>query len=99
MTGLLCGAGRGGRGIAALLLNGLGIWFQISCLGRLAGAGHTRGLPKRAWEIIIVPVPTFGGILYLLFGRADSQVSPSIPGRENPWTRQSEWPTPRNARS
>jgi hypothetical protein len=61
-------------GIAALLLIGLGIWFQISCLGRLAEEDHTRGLPKRAWEIIIL-VPTFGGILYLLFGRASGQVS------------------------
>ena len=60
-------------GIAALLLIGLGIWFQISCLGRLAEAGRTRGLPKRAWAIIIILLPTLGGILYLLFGRAGGQ--------------------------
>ncbi|MGH3190447.1 MAG: PLDc N-terminal domain-containing protein [Streptosporangiaceae bacterium] len=69
MTGLLAALIVVAGGIAAPLLIGLGIWFQISCLGRLAGADHTRGLPKRAWEIIIL-LPTFGGILYLLFGRA-----------------------------
>ncbi len=53
----------------------LGIWFQISCLGRLAGADQTRGLPKRAREIVILLVSTFGGIVYLLFGRARGQVS------------------------
>jgi hypothetical protein len=62
-------------GIAALLLIGLGIWFRISCLGRLAEADQTRGLPKRAREIVIILVPMFGGILYLLFGRAGGQVS------------------------
>lgn len=50
-------------GLAALLLIGLGIWFQIPCPGRLAEADRTRGLPKRAWEIVILLVPTFGGIL------------------------------------
>ena len=75
MTGLLAALVVVAGGIAALLLIGLGIWFQISCLGRLAEADHTRGLPKRAWEIIIILVPTFGGILYLLFGRAGGQVS------------------------
>jgi hypothetical protein len=57
-------------GIAAPLFTGLGTWFQISCLGGLARAGHTRALPKRAWQIIIL-VPTFGGVLDLHFGRAD----------------------------
>jgi hypothetical protein len=75
MTGLLAALVVVAGGIAALLLIGLGIRFQISCLGRLAEAGHTRGLPKRAWAIIIILVPTFGGILYLLFGRAGGQVN------------------------
>jgi hypothetical protein len=75
MTGLLAALVVVAGGIAALLLIGLGIWFQISCLGRLAEADLTRGLPKRAWEIIIILVPAFGGILYLLFGRAGGQVS------------------------
>ena len=43
--------------------------------GRLAEADHTRGLPKRSWATIIILVPTLGGILYLLFGRAGDQVS------------------------
>jgi len=59
-------------GIAALLLIGSGIWFQISCLGRLAEADHTRGLPKRAWEIIIILVPTF--------------TKPGSPARRRSWT-------------
>jgi hypothetical protein len=75
MTGLLCGADRGGRGHCALLFTGSAIRFQISRRGRLAQADHTRDLPKRAWEIMIVLVPTFGGILYLLFGRAGGQVN------------------------
>jgi hypothetical protein len=33
MTGLLCGAGRGGRGHCRPAPYRLGIWFQISCLG------------------------------------------------------------------
>ncbi len=70
MTGLLAALVVVAGGIAALLLIGLTVRFQISCLGRLAGTGRTRGLPKRAWEIIIILLPTFGGILYLLFGRA-----------------------------
>jgi hypothetical protein len=69
MTGLLAALAVLAGGIAALLLIGLGIRFQISCLGRLAEADQTRGLPRRAWEIIIILLPTFGGILYLLFGR------------------------------
>jgi hypothetical protein len=39
-----------------------------------AQAGQTRGVPKRAQEFVILFVPTFGGILYLLFGRACGQV-------------------------
>jgi hypothetical protein len=35
MTGLLATLAVVAGGIAALLLIGLGIWFQISCLGRL----------------------------------------------------------------
>jgi hypothetical protein len=50
MAGLLAATGAGGRGIALLLPAGLGIWFQISCLGRLAEADQTLGLPKRAWR-------------------------------------------------
>jgi len=75
MTGLLAALVVIGGGIAALLLIGLAIRFQISCLGRVAEAGHTRGLSKRAWAVIIIILPTIGGILYLLFGRADNQVS------------------------
>ena len=75
MNGLLAALVLVAGGIAALLLIGLGFWFQISCPGRLAEADQTRGLPKRAWEIVILPVPTFGGILYLHFGRAGGQVS------------------------
>lgn len=75
MTGLLAALVVIGGGIAALLLIGLAIRFQISCLGRVAEAGHTRGLSKRAWTVIIIILPTIGGILYLRFGRADYQVS------------------------
>jgi len=75
MTGLLAALVVVVGGIAAVLLIGVGIRFQISCLGRLAEAGQTRGLSKRGWEIVILLVPTFGGILYLLFGRAGGQVS------------------------
>jgi hypothetical protein len=75
MTGLLAALVVIAGGIAALLLIGLAIRFQISCLGRLAEADHTRGLPKRSWATIIILVPTLGGILYLLFGRAGDQVS------------------------
>jgi hypothetical protein len=74
MTGRLAAVVVVAGGIAALLLIGLGIWFQISCQGRLAGTDHTRGLPKRARETIIFLVPTFGGSLHLLFGRAGGQV-------------------------
>jgi hypothetical protein len=38
MTGLLAALIVVAGGIAALLLIGLGIWFQISCLGRLLTA-------------------------------------------------------------
>ena len=38
MTGLLAALVVVAGGIAALLLIGLGIWFQISCLGRLLTA-------------------------------------------------------------
>ena len=38
MTGLLAALVVAAGGIAALLLIGLGIWFQISCLGRLLTA-------------------------------------------------------------
>jgi hypothetical protein len=38
MTGLLAAMIVVAGGIAALLLIGLGIWFQISCLGRLLTA-------------------------------------------------------------
>lgn len=38
MTGLLAALVVVVWGIAALLLIGLGIWFQISCLGRLLTA-------------------------------------------------------------
>jgi hypothetical protein len=72
MTGLLAALIVVAGGIAALLLIGLGIRFQISCLGRLAAADHTRGPSKQAWEIIIILLPTVGGCLYLLFGRADA---------------------------
>jgi hypothetical protein len=75
MTGLLAALVVVAGGIGVLLLIGLGIRFQISCLGRLAAADQTRGLPRRAWEIIIILLPTVGGILYLLFGRAGGQVS------------------------
>jgi Phospholipase_D-nuclease N-terminal len=75
MNGLLAALVVVAGGVGALLLIGLGIRFQISCLGRLAEADQTRGLPKRGWEIVILLVPTFGGILYLLFGRAGGQVS------------------------
>jgi len=50
MTGLLAALVVVAGGIAALILIGLGIWFQISCLGRLAEADQKRGLPKRAWR-------------------------------------------------
>jgi hypothetical protein len=50
MTGLLAALVVVAGGLAALLLTGLGIWFQISCPGCLAEAGQTRGLPKRAWR-------------------------------------------------
>jgi len=39
MTGLLAALVVVAGGIAALLLIGLGIWFQIPCLGRLLTAG------------------------------------------------------------
>jgi hypothetical protein len=38
MTGLLAALAVVAGGLAALLLIGLGIWFQISCLGRLLTA-------------------------------------------------------------
>ena len=38
MTGLLAALAVAAGGIAALLLTGLGIWFQISCPGRLLTA-------------------------------------------------------------
>ena len=38
MTGLLAALVVVAGGIAALLLIGVGIWFQISCLGRLLTA-------------------------------------------------------------
>jgi hypothetical protein len=38
MTGLLAALVVVAGGIAALLLIGLGMWFQISCLGRLLAA-------------------------------------------------------------
>jgi hypothetical protein len=31
--------------------------------------------PNRLWVVIIILLPTLGGILYLVFGRADNQVS------------------------
>lgn len=73
MTGLLAALIVVAGGTAALLLIGWGIRFQISCLGHLAEAGDTRGLPERAWQIIIILLPTVGGILYLLFGRAGAR--------------------------
>lgn len=77
MTGLPAALIVVAGGIAALLLIGSAIRFQISCLGRVAKADHTRGLPKRAWEIIIIIIllllPTLGGILYPLSGRADAR--------------------------
>jgi hypothetical protein len=71
MTGLRAALVVVAGGVAVLLLVGLGIRFQISlgCLGCVAEADRTRGLPKRAREIIIL-LPTLGGIFYLLFGRA-----------------------------
>ena len=75
MNGLLAALVVVAGGVAAVVLIGLGIRFQISCLGRLAEADQTRGLSKRAWAVIIIILPTIGGILYLLFGRAGGQVS------------------------
>ena len=75
MTGLLAALVVTAGGIAALVLIGLGIRFQISCLRRLDETDHTRGLSKRAWAVIVILLPTLGGILYLLFGRAGNQVS------------------------
>jgi hypothetical protein len=48
MTGLLAALAVVAGGIATLLLIGLGIWFQISCLGRLlAGCADLRTSPGK----------------------------------------------------
>lgn len=47
MTGLLAALVVVAVGIAALLLIGLGIWFQISCLGRLLTADNLRTSPGK----------------------------------------------------
>src|SRR5271169_5167110 len=60
------GAGRGGRGRCRPAPYRLGNLVPDLPPGPLAEADQTRGLPKRAWEIVILLVPTFGGILYLL---------------------------------
>ena len=48
MTGLLAALVVAAGGIAALLLIGLGIWFQISCLGRpLTACADLRASPGK----------------------------------------------------
>ena len=59
MTGLLAALAVVAGGIAALLLVGLGIWFQISCLGRLlAGCADLRTSPGK--HIGLSPAGTTG---------------------------------------
>jgi hypothetical protein len=53
---------------------GVTIYAVIDCLR--SDDDEIRGLPKPLWLLVIIALPLFGGILWLLFGRVPTYRSP-----------------------
>jgi len=54
---------------------GVTIYAAIDCLR--SDDAEIRGLPKPLWLLLIVAVPLFGGVLYILLGRQPAPGSPT----------------------
>jgi Phospholipase_D-nuclease N-terminal len=59
-------------GLVFLLLVGLWIYALIDCATTDSAA--VRNLPKFVWLLIVIFVPTFGSLLWLLLGRPTAAV-------------------------
>jgi len=57
---------------------GVTIYAAIDCLR--SDDAEIRGLPKPLWLLLIVAFPLFGGVMYLLLGRALAPGSPAARG-------------------
>jgi Phospholipase_D-nuclease N-terminal len=62
------------RVILVLAAVGVMIYAAIDCLR--SDDAEIRGLPKPLWLLVIVALPLFGGILWIVFGR---QATPGRP--------------------
>jgi hypothetical protein len=56
---------------------GVTIYAVIDCVR--SDDDEIRGLPKPLWLLLIVAVPLFGGMLWILFGREPIHGSPRSP--------------------
>jgi hypothetical protein len=54
---------------------GVTIYAAIDCLR--SDDAEIRGLPKPLWLLVIVAVPLFGGVMYILLGRQPAPGSPT----------------------
>jgi hypothetical protein len=54
---------------------GVTIYAAIDCLR--SDDAEIRGLPKPLWLLVIVAVPLFGGLAYILVGRVPAPGSPT----------------------
>ena len=54
----------------AILVLAVAVAFIAWCLADLARAGQVRYLPKWAWVLIICVSVPWGGLAYLIFGKA-----------------------------
>jgi hypothetical protein len=56
--------------LAVAIIIAAAVIYAAACLADLARSGQTRHLPKWAWAVLICISIPWGGLAYLLFGRA-----------------------------